>query len=104
MPRYKIYTDPWTAPLKRLKRKAKKEEWPIVTYWNDGWHYGYLKKRGPKWSHVVILVYRKKKVGERVDELTRELIPIYKTKYTGVTKRVPSAHVKPYTYKKGESK
>lgn len=46
----------------------------------------------------------KEKVGKRVDELTRELIPIYKTKYTGVTKRVPSAHVKPYTYKKGESK
>ena len=102
MPRYKTY--PPTAALKRLKRKAKKEEWPPVAYWNDGWHYGYLKKRGPKWSHVVILAYRKKKVGERVDELTRELIPIYKSKDTAVTKRVPSAHVKPYTYKKGESK
>lgn len=97
MPKYKkTYTYPWTPALNRLKRKAKKEGWPIVTYWNNGWDYGYLKKRGPKWAHVVIHASRKKKVGERVDELTRELVPVYKNNYTFVTKRVSSAHVKPY--------
>jgi hypothetical protein len=52
------WKEPWTNAAKRLKRKAKKEGWIAVWYYDCGYRYGYLKTQGRKWAHLVVLVYR----------------------------------------------
>ena len=95
----------WLPALKRLKRAAKKEGWPLVDYYDNGYHVGWLKAQGPKWSQVVVLDYRKKKVGEKLDALTGKMIPVYKGKDVPVTKRMLNTLVKIKPIKKkGESK
>lgn len=79
---------PWTPAMKRLKRLAKKEGWLDIQYYDNGYRWGYLKSQGRKWSQVVILDYRKKKVGEKIDELTKKMKPVYKGEYTPVTKKI----------------
>jgi hypothetical protein len=79
---------PWTPAMKRLKRLAKKEGWLHITYYDNGYRWAYLKSQGRKWSQIVIVDYKKKKVGEEVDELTKKMKPVYKGVYTPVTKKI----------------
>lgn len=51
------YKDPWAPAAKRLARKAKREKWSIVQYYDRGYRYGYLKTLGRKFAHIVILAY-----------------------------------------------
>jgi len=85
---------PWAKESARLRKKAKQEGWSSVQYYDNGYYFGYLKARGPKWSQVVILVWRKKKVGKELDALTGKTIPIYKGKYGSTVKRFLNACVK----------
>ena len=95
----------WLTALNRLKRTAKKEGWPLVDYYDCGYRVGWLKAQGPKWSQVVVLDYRKKKVGEEIDELTKKIKPVYKGKKVPVTKRMLNTLVKIKPIKKkGETK
>ena len=50
---------PWAKGSARLRKKAKQEGWSSVHYYDNGYRFGYLKARGPKWSQVVILAWRK---------------------------------------------
>ncbi len=79
---------PWTSASKRLKRLAKKEGWPAIRYYDNGYRWGYLKSQGRKWAQVVILDYKKKKVGEEIDELTKRVKPVYKGKHAPATKKI----------------
>ncbi len=79
---------PWTPASKRLKRLAKKEGWPHIQYYDNGYRCGYLKSQGRKWSQIVILDYKKKKVGDEIDELTNKVKPVYEGKYAPSTKKI----------------
>ncbi len=94
MHKSKKFRDPWAPASARLKRKAKQEGWPSVSYYENGYRYGYFKKCGSKWSQIITLGYRKKKIGDELDTLTRKIVPVYKSKYVPVTKRILNTHVK----------
>ena len=94
MLKHKAFKDPWTNASARLRKKAKQEGWSMIEYYENGYRFGYLKARGPKWSQVVILNYRKIKVGEERDALSGKIISLYKGKYDSTAKRILNTFVK----------
>ena len=94
MLKHKAFKDPWTNAAARLKKKAKEAGWPMVEYYHNGYRFGYLKARGTKWSQVVSLNYRQKKVGEELDTLSGKIISLYKGKYDLIPKRILNTFVK----------
>jgi len=54
----KKFRDPWTNAVTRLRRAAKKQQWPLVSYYDCGYRVGYLKTKGNKWVHIAVLRYR----------------------------------------------
>jgi len=52
---------PWTKVVARLKRQAKTNGWPLVHYYDCGYRVGYLKTKGPKWAHIVIIAWKEGK-------------------------------------------
>ena len=93
MLKHKKFKYPWTNASARLRKKAKENGWPSIHYYHNGYRFGYLKARGPKWSQVVILAWRKKKVGKELDAFTGKTISIYKSKYDSTTKRILNTFV-----------
>jgi hypothetical protein len=94
MLKHKRFKYAWTNASARLRKKAKQKGWPSINYYDNGYRCGYLKARGPKWSQVVILAWRKIKVGEELDALTGKTISIYKSKYDSTAKRILNTFVK----------
>ena len=61
MLKHKRFKYPFTNALNRLKRKAKQEGWPVIEFNDQGFRFGYLKTKGRKWLHIVVLSYREGK-------------------------------------------